>query len=191
MTGLPDPAPRRSRVAAWLAVAVAAVSLLCAALAWAAASPARSGAAARLLDRDDGLAEYHLLLLDEIVRFRFHDLAVAYLAVAVLFAALAVAVRIGPRWSVVLIGTLSATGVLIVAWVGFARLLTGIPPLAGWSGEDLLPLLAETTPAWFLTAEQLPLLATFAGLPIILALLVVGHFRSQAEQRAGGPGLGW
>lgn len=190
MTGLPGPAPRRSLVATWLAIAVAGVSLLCAFAAWSAASPARTEAAARLLDRNDAFAEYHLLRLDEIVRFRFIDLAIAYLAVAVLFAALAVAVRIGPRWSVVLTGTLSAAGALIIGAVVFARLLTGVPALAGWSHEDLVPLLAEVTPAWFVTAEQLPLVATYIGLPIILALLVVGHFRSQAR-RPDGPELGW
>jgi hypothetical protein len=190
MTG-PRPVPRRSLTATWLALIVAGVSLTCAVAAWAAASPARAGAAARLLDRDDEFAELSLLRLDEVVQFRFLDLAIAYLAVAVLFAALAVAVRIGPRWSVVLTGSLSAAGALIIAWVGLARLAAGLRPVGAWGRDELSPLLVEGAPAWFGPAQQLPLLAILAGLPLILALLAAGHFRARAHRGTDGHELGW
>lgn len=191
MTGLPDPAPRRPLAASWLALVVAGVSLACAVAAWAAASSARDGAAALLLDGGDEFAELSLLRLDELVQFRFLDLAVAYLAAAVLFTALAVAVRIGPRWSVVLTGSLSAAGASIVFWIGLARLLTGLRPVGDWGRGELAPLLMQGAPAWFGTAEQLPLLATLAGLPLILVLLVAGRARARAERGADGPELGW
>ncbi|SDD36785.1 hypothetical protein [Glycomyces harbinensis] len=190
-TGLPDPAPRRSLAATWLALMVAGVSLVCAAAAWAAASPAQADAAARLLDRDDEFARHYLLQLDQIVQFRFLDLAIAYLAGAVLFTALAVAVRIGPRWSVVATGSLSAAGVLIIAWFAIGRVLAGLPPVGDWGYDEIAPMLMEGAPAWFGTAEQLPLLAAFAGLPLILVLLFIGHIRARAPHGADGPELGW
>ncbi|THV24587.1 hypothetical protein [Glycomyces paridis] len=191
LTGLPDPAPRRSLAATWLAAVVAGVALVCAVAAWLAASRTRADAAARLIDRDDDLVEYHLLRLEELVQFRFLDLATAYLAIAILFAALAVAVRIGPRWSVVLTGSLSAAGALIMARVGLGRLLDGLPQVGGWGQDELAPLLTEAAPSWFGTAAQLPLLATFAGLPLILVLLFNGYFRARAERGTNGPELGW
>lgn len=190
MTGL-DLVPRRPLAATWLALAVAGVSLACAVAAWAAASRAHADTAARLLDRDDEFTQYYLLRLDEIVQFRFLDLALAYLAGAVLFAALAVAVRFGPRWSVVLTGTLSVAGALIIAWFGLGRVLAGVPMLGEWGYDELAPMLMEGAPSWFGTAEQLPLLATFAGLPLILVLLFIGRFRARAEHGADGPELGW
>jgi hypothetical protein len=191
MTGLPDPAPRRSLAAFWLALIVSGVSLGCAVAAWAAASPAREGAAARLLDRGDAFAELHLLQLDAVVRFRFLDVAAAHLAGAVLFAALAVAVRLGPRWSVALTGSLSAAGALIIAWIGLGRFLHGLPAVGGWRRAEAAHLLAESAPTWFAPAQQLPLLAVLAGLPLILVLLVNGHFRTRARDRADDPELGW
>ncbi|RRS00386.1 hypothetical protein [Glycomyces terrestris] len=184
LTGLPDPAPRRSRTAFLMTAAISAVSLVCAAAVWIAAAEARAGAAERLRERGDDFLELYLLHLDEIVRFRFTDSAVAYLAVAVLFAALAVAIRFGPQWSVAATGLLSAAGTAITAWFGVTKLADGLP-LGDWAAYELTALLHEAAPAWYAPADHLPLIASAAGLPLIAVLLAAGHARARSAERDG------
>ncbi|MFB9661961.1 hypothetical protein ACFQS3_04490 [Glycomyces mayteni] len=184
LTGLPDPAPRRSRAAFLTTSAVAAVSLVCAAAVWIAAIEARAGAAEVLRARGDDFVELYLLHLDEIVRFRFTDSAVAYLAIAVLFAALAVAIRFGPQWSVHATGSLSAAGTAIIAWFGVQK-LAGDLPIGDWASYELTALLKDAAPSWFGPADQLPLLAAAAGLPVIMVLLAVGHLKTRADEDEG------
>ncbi|WP_335986907.1 hypothetical protein [Glycomyces sp. MUSA5-2] len=183
LTGLPDPAPRRSRAAFLTTAAVAVVSLVCAVAVWIAAAEARAGAAEALRARGDDFVEVYLLHLDEIVRFRFTDSAVAYLAVAVLFAALAVAIRFGPQWSVHATVGLSAAGTAIIAWFGIAK-VAGDLPLGDWASYELTALLKDAAPSWFGPADQLPLLAAAAGLPLIAVLLAAERLRARAEDEA-------
>ncbi|GAA2304668.1 hypothetical protein GCM10009853_072110 [Glycomyces scopariae] len=190
LTGLPDPAPRRSRTAFLTASAIAAVSLVCAAAVWIAAAEARAGAAERLRERGDDFVELYLLHLDEIVRFRFTDSAVAYLAVAVLFASLAVAIRFGPQWSVAATGLLSGAGTAMIAWFGLTKLTEGLP-LGDWAGYELTAMLQEAAPSWYGTADHLPLLATAAGLPLVLVLLAAGRARTRDGYESEGADLGW
>ncbi|MEU5873607.1 hypothetical protein AB0A73_18875 [Glycomyces sp. NPDC047369] len=184
LTGLPDPAPRRSRAAFLTTSAVAAVSLVCAVAVWIAAAEARAGAAEALRARGDDFLELYLLHLDEIVRFRFTDTAVAYLAVAVLFAALAVAIRFGPQWSVHATGALTAAGTLITALTGIEK-IAGDLPLGDWASYELTALLKDAAPSWFGPADQLPLLAAVAGLPLIAVLLTAGHLKARADEDEG------
>ncbi|GAA1666694.1 hypothetical protein GCM10009830_10450 [Glycomyces endophyticus] len=182
LTGFPDPAPRRSRAAFLVTSVIAAVSMVCAVAVWIAAAEARAGAAERLRARGDDFVELYLLHLDEIVRFRFTDSAVAYLAAAVLFASLAVAIRFGPQWAVAVNGLLSAAGTAALAWFGLTKLADGLP-LGDWAGYELTAMLQDAAPAWYGPAEQLPLIAAAAGLPVIAGLLAAGHFRARAEHR--------
>ncbi|WP_112134044.1 hypothetical protein [Glycomyces dulcitolivorans] len=173
-----------------MASAIAAVSLISAVAVWIAAAEARAGAAERLRARGDDFLELYLLHLDEIVRFRFTDSAVAYLAAAVLFASLAVAIRFGPQWSVMATGTLSAAGTSIIAWFGLTKLADGLP-LGDWAGYELTAMLQEAAPAWYAPADHLPLIATATGLPLVAVLLAAGHFKTRAEYHPEDADLRW
>lgn len=185
MTGLPHPAPLRSLTATWIAISVAAVSLVSAIGILDSASSARAGARELLLAGD--FDRYYFVLLDDIVDFRFVETGIVYLALTVLFAALALAARVGPRWAVATTGTLATAGSLIAAWYGLQRFL-GDLAIGNWMYDELTSRLKEEAPMWLGFAEDLPIIAAAVGLPWIGILLVVDHFRREPGEPPYGLG---
>ncbi|MEU6860209.1 hypothetical protein AB0B28_15215 [Glycomyces sp. NPDC046736] len=173
--------PRRSLVVVYVSSFMAA-AMLVSSLVWLnVAGPARADAATRLLsDPSPFEGEYYLQNLDALARLWFLYPGLTYLGLAAAFAALALAVRIGPRWSIIAAASLVALGLAHDLGLWMRRVLTDI---ADMPGHQLNGWLAEAAPSWFLTSQGLPTLATAAGLAFVALFLIVSHLRSSAYPR--------
>jgi hypothetical protein len=166
------PKPNRSGSAVILSFSLAAVLLACAVVLLDAAGPARDSVAEILRGNGDFGVNY-LPDLDYIVGVRFVFSGVLYLVLAVAFAALAVASRIGPRWSVVALGVFCMAGTLVVLYLTLIRGLGRNFPY-----YELVSMLKSAAPPWFAPTEGIPALATFFGLPLVGILLINRHLRN-------------
>ncbi|MDN3243092.1 hypothetical protein [Glycomyces tritici] len=174
----PRPKPNRSESAVILSFSLAVILLACAVFLLDAAGPARDAAAETLLDDNDDFGASYLPQLDAIVNFRFVYPAVGCLLLAAAFTALAVASRIGPRWSVIVLGVFCAVGALGLVMVAALRLMVDIP-IGDYEYDELTSWLKAGAPSGFESAEEIPVLTTLFGLPLIGALLTLGHHRNR------------
>lgn len=182
--------PKRSESAVILTLTLSAALLASGIVLLDAAGPAHESVKARLLARDDDFGANYLPLLDGIVTERFIHTGIGYLVLAAAFAGLAIASRIGPRWSVVALGVLCIVGTIGVLFLTVARAATDLP--VGSSDYDrLMDWLEAAAPAWFAPTETVPALATIFGLPAVGALLIHRHFRNagtfERHTRANAP----
>lgn len=164
--------PQRSEAAIILSLTLAAILLACAVVLLDAAGPARDSVAAILRGNVDFGVNY-LPDLDRIVGVRFIFSGVLYLVLAVAFAALAVASRIGPRWSVVALGVFCMVGTLAVLYLTVAQGLG-----RGFVDYELRSMLQSAAPPWFAPTEGIPAPATLFGLPLVGILLIRTHLRN-------------
>jgi len=169
--------PRRSESAVILTLMLSAVLLASAIVLLDAAGPAKEVAKARLLAHDDDFGANYLPLLDGIVTARFIYTGIGYLVLAAAFAGLAIASRIGPRWSVVALGVLCIVGTIGVLFLTVARAGADLPVGSGHY-DILMGWLKEAAPPWFVPTETVPALATFFGLPAVGILLIHRHLRN-------------
>jgi len=180
MSRLPSPLelkPNRSESAVILSFTLAAILLACAIVLLDAAGPARDSVAA-ILRRNDDFGVNYLPDLDFIVGVRFVFSGVLYFVLAVAFAALAVASRIGPRWSVVALGVFCMVGTLAVLYLFVAQGLG-----RSFVGYEFRSMLKSAAP-WVAATEGIPELATLFGLPLVGILLINQHLRNSDTVRA-------
>jgi hypothetical protein len=171
------PKPNRSGSAVILSFTLAAILLACAVFLLDAAGPAREAAAETLLDDNDDFGANYLPLLDAIVNFRFVYPAIGCLLLAAAFAALAVASRIGPRWSVIALGVFCILGTIGLLCVAVIRALADMQ-VGDYEYDELTSWLKAGAPSGFESAEEIPMLTTLFGLPLVGALLIFRHFRN-------------
>lgn len=173
----PRPKPNRSESAVILSFSLAAILLACAVFLLDASGPARDSAAATLLADDGDFGSNYLPQLDAIVNFRFVYPAVGCLLLAAAFAALAVASRTGPRWSVIALGVCCILGTIGLVFVAVIRLMVDIP-IGDYEYDELTSWLKAGAPSGFESAEEIPMLTTLLGLPLVGALLIFRHLRN-------------
>jgi hypothetical protein len=168
----PRPKPNRSEAAVILSLTLAVMLLACAVILLDAAGPARESVAAILRGNDDFGVNY-LPDLDFVVGVRFIFTGVLYLVLAVALAALAIASRIGPRWSVVVLGVCCMVGTLVVLLLFVAQGLE-----RSYVGYEFRSMLKSAAPLWVAATEGLPELVTLFGLPLVGILLIRRHGRN-------------
>ncbi|RRS01724.1 hypothetical protein [Glycomyces terrestris] len=168
----PQPKPNRSESAVILSFTLAAILLAYAIVLLDAAGPARD-AVAEILKHGDDFGVNYLPDLDFIVGVRFVFSGVLYLVLAVAFAALAVASRIGPRWSVVALGVFCMVGTLVVLYLTVAQGLS-----RSFVGYELTRMLHSAAPPWVALTDGMPALTTLFGLPLVGILLIRQHLRN-------------
>jgi hypothetical protein len=168
----PQPKPNRSESAVILSFTLAVILLACAVVLLDAAGPARDSVAEILKGNEDFGVNY-LPDLDFIVGVRFVFSGVLYLVLAVAFAALAIASRIGPRWSVVALGVFCMVGTLVILYLAVAQGLG-----RSFVHYELRSMLQSAAPPWVAATEGIPELATLFGLPLVGILLINRHLRN-------------
>lgn len=183
--------PRRSESAVILALTLSVVLLAGAIVLLDAAGPAHESAEARLLAYDDDFGAAYLPLLDEIVTWRFIYMGLGYLVLAAAFAGLAIASRIGPRWSVIALGVLCILGTIGVLGFTMLRAVADIPAIGSGEYDVLVGWLKDAAPPWFEPTETIPAFAPFFGLPAVGLLLIHRHYRNsgtlERHTRASAP----
>ncbi|GAA2147294.1 hypothetical protein [Glycomyces algeriensis] len=170
----PRPKPNRSESAVILSFTLAVILLACAVVLFDAAGPAKESVAAILM-RGEVFGANYLPDLDYIVGLRFIFSGVLYLVLAIAFGALAVASRIGPRWSVVALGVLCMVGTLVILYLTVAQSLS-----RSFVYYELREMLQSAAPPWLAPTEGIPPLVTLFGLPLVGILLINRHLRNSA-----------
>lgn len=173
--------PNRSESAVILAATLAVVLLSGGILLLDAFDAASAAAPEYLSSRDPESANQFQLVVHWALHAMLLYPAIVCLFLAGTFTALAVASRIGPRWTVVASGITCAVGTFVLMVLFVVRSMTGV---ANYIDYEVHMWLKEEAATWFQFSLEYPLLVTVIGLPTVGVLLIHRHLKNHSRRAA-------